>query len=415
MDQNKPPQTPSKSVINEPEKDEFTAYKKDPRIDKRFYQEKHIFESTPHIKKRFQKIDDEEKFFDELRTYKREQVDKIKELENDPLKNRYRILNELSQLAEEIVYIAIQNAEKKTSEVYGCPSFLSSYKQMQPAHLAILTMGKFGSMEINYQSDLDMIFIYSNRGETIGKKVIDNGQFFVKCVQKFMNMLSLTTAQGRCYEIDTELRPSGNMGALITSYDKFLTHQMSKSENWERQALLRAHALCLDLGFQKTLQVQISKLNFERELPLNFSTDMANIRSRVLKERCKEKDKIVDMKLGAGGIMDIEFYLHKVQLKHARVFPDLQKRNLFELLDTLKSHTVVGKNDVTFLQETYTLWRTLESLSHLLKNRSDALIHFDSEIFEETSEKLGYKDKKELQTEILDRRKKVTETFCDHK
>jgi len=412
-DEQKKPPPPSVPVINEPENDTFTKYKKDPRLETSIGKktiDKPVIAASK-LSKKILSLKDEESFLDELRLYKKDRHKQIREsLEDEPLGNRQKILKQLSDVADNILFAAYEYIKRTMVETYGLPSYLSSYKQIQQAYLAIVGMGKMGAQTINYFSDLDIIFVYSHRGETQGKKEIDNGEYFVKLAQKLITALSITTATGRCYEIDTELRPSGNTGALITSYDHFIDHQMNKAQNWERQALLRARPLSDNKDFQDLLDQQIQKLAFARPLPADFTKNMHSIRERVLKERVKESENKIDIKLGPGSLMDIEFILHNIQLKNAKIFPDLRVRSLFDLLEILKNHDLIAKKELEKITQAHMYYRTIESLLHLSKNRSESHLDFASETYEEICARLK-RGAKELKDHVLQMRKEIRKIY----
>lgn len=394
--------------------DKFTAYQKDPRLEKSIYKttlNKQTFLKN-ELRDRVLGLKDEEAFLDELRRYKREKHGEIiQTLEKDPLKNRAQILSRLSDVADKIVMAAQAFLKRRMEAAYGLPAYLTSYKQTATAHLGIVAMGKWGARKLNYHSDLDMIFVYSHRGETAGKKQIDNSEYFVKLVQKMITALSVTTTRGRCYEIDVELRPSGHFGPLVTSYDHFIDHQMNRAEHWERQALLPARPLSEDSGFQKRLEAQIDKLAYERPLPSDFIRTMHGIRERVIRERARQTTpKRFDIKLGSGGLMDIEFILHAIQLKNARIFSDLRQRSLFDLLGALNRHEILKSGELAKLTEAHLYYRTIESLLHLAKHRAETVLDFDSETFEEICGKLGC-GKTELWETVQAFRQDVKKTY----
>lgn len=414
-DENQNPAPPSATpMLSESDKDSFLIYKKDPRIEN-FIQQKPM---TPDNKamsaltKIVLETKDEEACLNELRLYKKEQHERIiATLETSPFENRAKILNELSLVAFDILNAACAFVKKNMPPSYGMPSFLSSCKQIEKAHLAIVAMGKLGAREINYQSDLDLIFIYSNRGETTGPKIIDNSEYFVKFSQRLINALSIMTGAGRCYEIDTELRPSGNAGTLVTSYDHFLDHQMNRSQNWERQALLRANPNSEDQTFARLIANQIEKLVFTRLLPEGFTREMHQIRERVIHEKSREIKTIIDLKYGSGSLMDVEFILHHIQLRYGPMYPDLRMSSLFELLSQLKKHTLLNDTDLEMLTRAHLYFRTLESQLQLVKKRSEFLLDTQSEIFEEISERLGYPSPQDLQQDIMELKRAVRDIY----
>ena len=414
---NKQPPTnaPQFPVINEPNEDSFSSFKKDPRLNTSVYQNttrKKSLELRLDLEKQFKIFKDDESFFDALRKYKTKEHQKIiTSFEDKPLDNRKHILRNLSDIADNILFVAYNRLNQSMQEKYGMPSYLNSYKQNLEAHLAIVAMGKLGGQEINYYSDLDIIFVFSHRGDTIGNVSINNHQYFVKLAQKYINTLSVMTAAGRCYQIDTELRPSGNAGTLVISYDHFIDHQMNRAEPWERQALIRARAMSTEWDFQDLLQNQIEKLAFDRPLSKHFIPYMYQIRQRVIRERAKTSDNGIDIKLGSGCLMDIEFILHYFQLKNGRLFPAIKQRPLFDVLNTLKDHDCLSQNDLKNLTEAHLTFRTVESLLHLNKKRSESFLEYNSDAYEKISERLGYSNSKSLKDLVENMKEEVRKIF----
>jgi [glutamine synthetase] adenylyltransferase / [glutamine synthetase]-adenylyl-L-tyrosine phosphorylase len=402
-------------VINEPKKDSFTLFKKDPRLNTSVYQlasKKKSQDLRVDLSQEFSQYKDDENFFDAIRQYKTEQKNRIiNELESSPLQNRPRILKALSTLADSILFVTYERVFQIMKAKHGMPCFLSSYKQTVPANLAILGMGKLGGQEINYYSDLDIIFVYSHRGETLSSPAMDNRQFFVKLAQKYINVLSVMTSAGRCYEIDTELRPSGNAGALVISYDHFLDHQMNKAQTWERYALLRARAMASSWEFQDQLDKQINKLTYQYIVNKDIIPHMHKIRKQVIKERAAQETNGFDIKLGEGGLMDIEFIAHLIQLKYGLIHPNLQQRSLFELFDALKKHDILSVSERTTLSQAHLYFRSIESLLHLDKKRSDSFLQFDTSLSELITEKLNLTSVKEYIKDLREDVRKIYKRF----
>jgi glutamate-ammonia-ligase adenylyltransferase len=268
-------------------------------------------------------------------------------------------------------------------------------------------MGKFGAREMNYESEVDLVFIFSHIGETSGPKSISNGEFFSKFVQRLINLLSLMTGAGRCYEIDVELRPSGKAGLLVSSFDHFLDHQMNHALEWERVALLRSRLVLAPAEFRIPLEKHIYELAYNRPLPKDFFPVMHDVRERVLAENVRETENYINLKAGPGGLMDVEFVLQGLQLKHQVVFPALRKADLFDILSTLKEHSLLKPVDLETLSQAHLLYRTLESRLHLMRKRAESSVHFDSEDFTELATGLNFADKSELKNVLLEFRSAV--------
>lgn len=406
------PQESSYSILSTNPDSHFKSYTKDPRLNASITKTKKTskFKTTTLLWEKLKKLDEED-FLNELRLHKQKQIKRIVKLEaDDPLKNRPRILKMLSDLAEEIAMTAMLFMNQKMQGLYGLPAYLSSYQQLQESYLALVAMGKWGGREINYYSDLDLIFVYSHQGRTKGSKSIENKEYFSKWAQKFLTTLSVSTATGICYEVDTELRPSGNQGLLVTPYDKFIDHQMNKAEYWERQALLRARPICFDGELFDLISEQIKRLNYKRPIDKAYYKSLFDIRQRVIEERAKKESHGFDLKLAAGGLMDIEFIVHALQFKMAGIHPNLQTRNIFKALMTIEKESIVQTQKAKILTEAYTLFRTLESKLHLSKKRSASFIHYDNENLHEWAAKIGFESKDSL----IKRLKELKELVHQH-
>lgn len=402
-------------LLNDQAKDSYTQFGRDPRLSSRFDTSSVIAPVPNPFDEELAKLvistDDEQHLYDELRLYKRRKTAEIAKLEDRPFENRALILSQLSQLAGSLLKAVYNHIKKQLETKIGIPHYLSSYQQWVPTELAVISMGKLGAGEINYESDLDLVFIYSHIGETRGHKIISNSEYYAKFVQRLINMLSLQTGAGRLYEIDTELRPSGNSGTLVISVDHFLDHQMNRSQNWERQALLRADVAIASPELSARLQDFLTELCYDRPLPADYFSSMHEIRERVLKEKVHEKENIVDIKKGPGGIMDIEFIMHAIQLKFGKIHPRLRYKSTFALVDILKAIPILDASRRDNLARVYTLLRTVESTLQLEQKRSTDNIDTASETFALVATRLGYADAQSLSSEIIESRTIVRELY----
>jgi glutamate-ammonia-ligase adenylyltransferase len=405
-----PPQRQNTTFPEESQSDVFSRHKLTPQLaegaaskaistaDTLIYQE---------LRHEIKSIKDKQDYFDALRLFKRKQHRKIQELETEPFKNREAILRKLTDVADAIAREAFEYTQNQMESAHGKPSYVSSYKQISPSELAIIGMGKFGAREMNYESDLDLVFIFSHIGEITGATPMSNGEYFSKFVRKLINLLSLTTGAGRCYDIDVELRPSGNAGPLVSSFDHFLDHQMNHALEWERIALLRARLVLAPENFRIPLEKYLHELAYSRPLPKDFFATMHNVRQRVLEENVRETPNYVNLKIGPGGLMDVEFILQGLQLRHQVVFPALRKAGLFDILKTLGECGLMAISDLITLSKAHLLYRTVESRLQLMRKRAENLIHFDSEDFSEIASGLNFANKIELKNEILSSRQFV--------
>jgi len=333
-----------------------------------FSREEGFVDFGAKLKDRLEKTNDFEVQIDEFRIFKQERIKEIEKLEIQPWSRRRNILSQLSNVAEELCHNALDLAVSKLKPIYGEP--LAS-------HLLVLGMGKLGGGEINYASDLDLLFIFSEMGETTGPRQVDNMEYFSRLVQKFIFILSTYTRFGRAYEIDARLRPSGHAGPLVTFLGSFLEYQKKSAQVWEKQALLRARPIWGIEPLRRLLTNHLSTLLFLTPFNQKIPQEMHHLRMRVEKEIAKEDFEHFDFKGGIGGIMDIEFIVQLKQLQFGHQYEKLRATNTFEVLDQLIALNFLDKSsDGVFLKEAYTFYRTLESAISLKKKRSEQRLSF---------------------------------------
>lgn len=401
-------------MINDSQKDSFARHKETPHLGTMALEEPKPPAATAlerELRESVAAAAHKEDLFDALRLFKRSKIRGIAALESDPIANRRRILTELAIVADAIIRVAYDAIASDMPARWGRPTYLSSYKQILPSSLAVVGLGKLGAREMNYESDVDLVFIYSHVGETSGKEPVSNAQYFAKFAQKFLGILSVQTSAGRCYESDVELRPSGNAGTLVTSLDHFLDHQMNHAQEWERLAGLRARVIAQTDDFKLPLTRHLDELSFGRALPPGFFQEMRAVRERVLTERVREAPRQYDLKLGRGGLMDVEFAAQGFQLKDHAVYPDLRQRGIFPLVDALKQRGIPNPSDAALLEEAYLWYRTVESQLHLLRQRPEHIVHEDSDDFAMIAERLKLANRKDLRERLDYLRSGVTRIF----
>src|SRR5262249_60928089 len=151
--------------------------------------------------------------------------------------------------------------------------------------LAVVAMGKLGGEELNYHSDLDLIFVYDAGDPAWWHDRITPHEFFTRVAQRAMSVLQTPTREGVAYRIDTRLRPSGNQGPLVTSLDAFEAYQRSSAQLWERQALIRARPLEGSEGLRTRLETAITRSVYGRGLTPADVAEMNRMRERIAVER----------------------------------------------------------------------------------------------------------------------------------
>ena len=241
-----------------------------------------------------------------------------------------KVSDALTDIAEVCVEATLHLAYEMVAQKHGYPVTQDGQRcSIDQKGFIVIGYGKLGGIELGYGSDLDLVFIHylDEQADTDGRKSISGFEFALRVAQKFMSLMTTQTLDGRAYEIDTRLRPSGEAGVLVTSLKAYEQYQMKSAWLWEHQALVRARSIAGDLG----LRQQFEQLRCEI---LTQKRDESEVQAEVLKMRQKmkdhlgsskeqKKDGIFHLKQDAGGIVDIEFMAQYMVLAWSGTKPDL--------------------------------------------------------------------------------------------
>ncbi|MEC7120052.1 MAG: bifunctional [glutamate--ammonia ligase]-adenylyl-L-tyrosine phosphorylase/[glutamate--ammonia-ligase] adenylyltransferase [Pseudomonadota bacterium] len=305
--------------------------------------------------------DDIEGQMRELRLFKKSEV--LAVAASDVLAERplMKVSDALTDIAEVVLDAALNLALGAMVERHGLPIRIDGTRAtMDAPAFAVVGYGKLGGIELGYSSDLDIVFLHDvdEQSDTDGGKPISGMEFCTRLAQKVMTLLTTQTLDGRAYEIDTRLRPSGHAGMLVVSLKSFAQYQLKGAWLWEHQALVRARGAC---GGQRVLAAfdQI-----RREI-LTLPRDEAVVREEVRNMRQKMKDHlgssktqrdagIFHLKHDAGGIVDIEFMAQYGVLAWSAANPDLARySDNVRLLDDLATAGRLSRADADVLTDAY--------------------------------------------------------------
>jgi glutamate-ammonia-ligase adenylyltransferase len=300
---------------------------------------------------------------------------------------------QLSALAEVLLSYAVLLARREVRRRFGVPLDPATGKE---ASFCVLGMGKLGSEELTYHSDLDIIFLYSGPGETLPEggdaRKIANHEFFAKVAQRMISILTTATREGIVYRLDTRLRPSGNAGPLVSSMEAFERYHEGAAQLWERQALLKCRFVAGDRDFGRNVEECVKAFIFDRPLPPGAAEEIHRLRTRMELELGREREDRLNLKVGRGGVVDVEFAVQYLQLLHGGARPAVRARGTLKALYELQRAGIVTLPQYQALDEGY---RFLRSLDVRLRLSHDASIdRFDPNV---------------LEPELLERYRKETE------
>ncbi len=256
------------------------------------------------------------------------------------------------------------------------------------SRFAIVAMGKLASREISYGSDLDLVFVF-DAGHTADGEV-EAQDWFTRLAQRVLSLLQTHTTEGFCYEIDARLRPSGNQGPLVTSFDSFRAYHASHAQLWERQALLRARPVAGDPSLGNEYE-GLRRDILARGVSRDAIDEIRRIRSRMEKELARESPGRHDFKTGRGGMLDVENVVQLMQLRHVLDAPALLDPDRTEIqIDRLRRLGVLSEADAIALRDGWGFLQRLSSRLRVVENRAISDLDEEQGDLDGLARRLGY-------------------------
>jgi [glutamine synthetase] adenylyltransferase / [glutamine synthetase]-adenylyl-L-tyrosine phosphorylase len=302
------------------------------------------------------------------------------------------IAGQLTDLAEATLETAYLIARDDLSR-FGRPRWIDEAGKVREARFAVLAMGKMGGRELNYHSDLDIIYIYDRQGETDRPKSISNHEYFAKLGQRIISVLTTTTREGYAYKIDTRLRPSGNAGPLVTSVASFREYHRTEAQIWERQALTKARALLGDEGFRSEIEGIVAETVYGRDAGEAERAEIHRLRMRMENELAREKEGSYNIKTGRGGMVDVEFVVQFLQLRHGRDREEIRTTSTVAALKAIRDAGILPVADAATLLEGYKFLRRLENRLRIIHDYSINDLGGSPEYIDKLARRLGYDPK----------------------
>ncbi|NAW69033.1 bifunctional [glutamate--ammonia ligase]-adenylyl-L-tyrosine phosphorylase/[glutamate--ammonia-ligase] adenylyltransferase [Vibrio sp. V27_P1S3P104] len=275
-------------------------------------------------------------------------------------------LNHLSELAEAIVFETYQWQYAQCCQEWGTPC--NAEGQAQP--MLIIGMGKLGGGELNFSSDIDLIFTYPENGHTQGvRRSIDNAQFFTRLGQRIIKMLDQQTPDGFCYRVDMRLRPFGESGPLVMSYAALEDYYQEQGRDWERYAMIKARVMGSEMyQCYQELRQMLRPFVFRRYIDFSAIQSLRRMKAMIRSE-VRRRGLSNNIKLGAGGIREIEFIAQVFQLIRGGREPSLRHRGLLETLQAIGELELLSVDQIEQLMAAYRFLRRLENLLQAIEDK----------------------------------------------
>lgn len=280
------------------------------------------------------------------------------------------ITEELSNLADVIVAHVLTLALQEMTNLHGSPQSRDERGRIEAAEFAVVALGKLGCLELNYASDIDLLFLYSGDGRT-AQSAISNKEFFIEVAKRVVQMIGSNRGEGVVYRIDLRLRPYGRDGDLVWEVGRAADYYRDKAQNWERQALIRARAVA---GSEAVVARFLDEVRASVFAPSTIVDSIAEVRKAKEKidRALAEQTGGYNVKLGRGGIREIEFIVQALQLQHGGREPWIRSAQTLIVLARLAEKGYLTEPERAHLSIAYTFFRTVE---HRLQMEHGAQTH----------------------------------------
>lgn len=308
---------------------------------------------------------DEILFAKQLRLFRNQQMLRIAWRDLSGLSSLHDTSGELSHLADFCLERGLAILSRIMYEKFGYP--LDKKGQVQ--QLLIAALGKLGGSDLNFSSDIDLIFIYPTQGETQnGPRSLTHDVFFTRLAQGLVRLLSECNQDGFVFRVDMRLRPFGEMGPLVHSYCSVENYYQEQGRDWERYALLKARLISQDGAFKKKVETLFKRFVYRRYLDYGIIDALRDLKKMMDNERRRKRLKN-NVKRGSGGIREIEFIIQSLQLVRGGKETLLQTNDFYQAIDLLSQSQYLTQVLASQLRDSYTFFRILENRLQMLEDK----------------------------------------------
>jgi [glutamine synthetase] adenylyltransferase / [glutamine synthetase]-adenylyl-L-tyrosine phosphorylase len=292
---------------------------------------------------------------------------------NDVIRERplEEIIFDLSCVADASVEVALRTALRTLTNRFGVPF----NEQGEPSRVAVFAFGKLGGLELNYSSDIDLMFIYDDEGQTQAKgRGVNLSEFYSRVVAEVVRLLSANTDRGQAYRVDLRLRPNGDQGPTARSIASTLNYYDQLGRTWERQALIKLRPIAGDMQLGNEFLKQIEPFVYRRYLSFGEINEIKAMKRRIEKKVQRSGISDREVKAGRGGIRDIEFTIQFLQLLNGgdAEMQQLRQRNTLDALQALERTGCLSHPEARALDDGY---RFLRKTEHRLQMLFDLQTH----------------------------------------
>ena len=363
-------------------------------------------ELAMRLSQRLAAVTEENALHRELRLFRRDQMVRIIWRDLARWAPLAETLEDLSELADVCVDETLELLYRWAVEKQGTPRDENGVEQ----RLVVLGMGKLGARELNLSSDIDLLFAFPAHGRVDGPRPIANEQFFARLCQQLMKAINNQTADGFVFRVDARLRPFGDAGPLAFSFEAMEAYYQSQAREWERYAMIKARVVAGDRAAGAALMAMLRPFVYRRYLDFGAIESLRDMKQLISKELMR-KGMAENIKLGPGGIREIEFLGQAFQLIRGGRDPDLQIRPILPVLRLLGEKGLLPEYAVKDLTEAYEFLRLVENRLQAWRDQQTHLLPEDADGRLRLARSMGFADWDDFYPVLQRHRKRVQGHF----
>ncbi|MGH8243978.1 MAG: bifunctional [glutamate--ammonia ligase]-adenylyl-L-tyrosine phosphorylase/[glutamate--ammonia-ligase] adenylyltransferase, partial [Steroidobacteraceae bacterium] len=349
---------------------------------------------------------EEAEFMDALRRLRRHELVRIAWRDLTGQAPLEETLGELSALADAAIAAALGFARRALEARYGMPRSPNGESQ----ELLVVGMGKLGGGELNFSSDVDLVFLYPEGGETDGSRVVSNEEYFTRLGQSLIRLLDARTAEGFVFRVDMRLRPLGEPGPLAMNFGAFEDYLQQHGRDWERYAWVKARAITGGERYRALYDGVVRPFVYRRYLDFGVYESLREMKAMIARE-VERRELRDNVKLGPGGIREIEFIVQSQQLIRGGSEPALQTPSLLAALPRLAGAKLLPAATVAELGEDYAFLRRVENRLQMAEDAQTHALPEDDEGRERLAAAMGFDGWAGFAAALEARRRRVTGHF----
>jgi len=362
---------------------------------------------TRRLSGRLEGVEDDALLAQQLRDFRRREMVRIAWRDLAGRSSLVEVTGELSALADACIALTLENLYRRHCAQWGTPLGDSG----EPQHLVVLGMGKLGAEELNFSSDVDLIFAYPEDGETRGgRRTLTNQEFFIRLGQRLIQALDAATADGFVFRVDMRLRPFGQSAALAVSFDAMETYYQTHGREWERYALIKARVVAGDREAGAELLQLLRPFIYRKYVDYGVFESLREMKAMIARE-VERKGMEQNVKLGAGGIREIEFIGQAFQLIRGGREPTLRERPILTVLEALRGFRLLPDFVVAELRTAYCFLRNAEHRLQMWQDRQTHTLPHDERGRIRLALSMGFETWTEFESTLRDHMRRVHEHF----